>query len=37
VVICAEVDADTIQASIPERTWRIGSLAAGTGIVHLLP
>jgi phosphoribosylamine--glycine ligase/phosphoribosylaminoimidazole synthetase len=36
VVICAEADAGVVQASIGERTWLIGSLTPGTGVVQLV-
>ena len=33
VVVCAEDDADAVQAQIPETTWRIGTLVEGsTGV-----
>ena len=35
VVICSEADADSVQASIPEATWRIGNLVAGDHVVTL--
>ncbi len=31
VVVCAAADAEAVQAAIPEATWRIGELVAGTG------
>ena len=37
VVVCAEADADALQAEIPETTWRIGRLVAGTTGVTLRP
>lgn len=35
VVVCGEADADGVQASIPETTWRIGRLVAGERAVTL--
>ncbi|MEP1124387.1 MAG: phosphoribosylamine--glycine ligase [Ilumatobacter sp.] len=35
VVICSESDAETVQASIPETTWRIGRLVTGDRSVTL--
>jgi phosphoribosylformylglycinamidine cyclo-ligase len=35
VVICSEADADAVQESIPETTWRIGRLVAGERAVTL--
>ncbi len=35
VVICSENDADAVQASIAETTWRIGALVAGDRRVTL--
>lgn len=36
VVVCAAADVATVQAQIPEETWVIGELVAGTGMVQLL-
>ncbi|MEM9749149.1 MAG: phosphoribosylformylglycinamidine cyclo-ligase, partial [Actinomycetota bacterium] len=36
VVVCAAVDVDDVQASIPEPTWVIGELVAGDRSVELL-
>ena len=35
VVVCAPGDLDAVQATIPEPTWVIGALVAGTGHVRL--
>lgn len=35
VVICSDADADAVQGSIPETTWRIGKLVAGERSVTL--
>ena len=35
VVICDEADAESVQAAIPETTWRIGTLVAGDRTVTL--
>ena len=36
VVVCAEADAESVQASIDEPTWLIGSLVEGKGVVQLI-
>ncbi len=36
VVVCGADDADDVQASIPETTWRIGRLVAGERSVTLI-
>jgi phosphoribosylamine--glycine ligase/phosphoribosylaminoimidazole synthetase len=36
VVVCADADADAVQAAIPEATWRIGHLVPGTRRARLL-
>jgi phosphoribosylamine--glycine ligase/phosphoribosylaminoimidazole synthetase len=36
VVVCAESDADAVQAAIPEPTWRIGHLVPGTRRTRLV-
>ena len=36
VVVCAPADAESVQASITEPTWLIGSLVEGKGVVQLI-
>ena len=36
VVVCDAADADAVQTAIPETTWRIGRLVAGTRTVALI-
>jgi phosphoribosylaminoimidazole synthetase len=35
VVVCAAADLDAVQRTVPEPTWVIGELVAGSGKVHL--
>ncbi len=36
VVVCSPADVTTVQASIPEQTWVIGSVTAGARGVDLI-
>jgi phosphoribosylaminoimidazole synthetase len=36
VIVCAQADVESVQAAIPEPTWRIGTLTPGPRRVHLI-